>query len=273
LGRLLRRSVVLRGPDAKTWLYHRLGDRVDIFTCTARLLSFPKRTMFRAAHIGRTRFCRLFFGAGIASLVSIGQVSTAHADEQAAETARLNAAIAEKTAKLGLKPRTVEPTSEKARRVRSAIEHSEFSAAHQIIAEVLAKSQLQHWRYYPFEDLIASIADLHDSKFEAHLNEWVEQSKADPLPTMVRAQFYYDAGWFERGHAFAKETGADQFSAFTTYMAKALVDVDAAIQSDDAQPYNFVLKLRILRGIWPKERAVERLSGGDSEASQLLPAL
>jgi tetratricopeptide (TPR) repeat protein len=161
----------------------------------------------------------------------------------------LAAVINDKTASLNVEPRTVELTSEKAARVRNAIKHDDFTAANGIVRGVLANSRLQNWRFYPFGDFITGITDVNDPTFEAHLNAWVALDKNDATPLLIRAQYYYDMGWFKRGTRYARETQADHIAAFQDDMNEALADADAATRLNDGNPYGFLLKLRVLLGL------------------------
>jgi hypothetical protein len=159
------------------------------------------------------------------------------------------AAIDDKIATLNVEPRTIELTSEKATRVRNAIKNGDFTAAREITTGVLAESHLQNWRYYPFDDFINDISDVNDPAFENQLNAWVAVNKNDVLPLLIRAQYYFDMGWFKRGHGYANEVQTDDRAAFQGYLTSALADIDAAIRSNDRNPYSFYLELRILLGL------------------------
>jgi tetratricopeptide (TPR) repeat protein len=185
---------------------------------------------------------------GVAAVVVLGVIFIGRGSGQNSAYARLTGAIDEEIAKLNIKPRTVELTSEKAARVQLAIKRGDYSTARQITADVLANSRLENWRYYPFSDFINGIVDVGDAALEAHLNAWVAQSKNDAIPLLIRAQHYYQMGWSKRGHRFAHETSAASMAAFAVYMKKGLADIDAAIHLNDAIPYEFYLKLRILQG-------------------------
>ena len=174
--------------------------------------------------------------------------------DQKSLSSEIATAINDETATLNIKPRTIELTSEKATRARSAIKQGDYATASKITAEVLATSGLQNWRFYPFSDFIQSVADVSDPTFEARLNEWVAQNKSDAVPLLVRAQYYYTMGWFERGDHFVKDTKVDHLAAFNDHMAKALSDIDAAISLNDRITFSYYLKLRVLHGSGPSEK-------------------
>ena len=164
------------------------------------------------------------------------------------------AAAGEQAPQPGVKPRNIELTSEKAARARNAIKHGDLAAAAKIVADVLADSHLQNWRFYPFDDFMRHIADVNDPAFAAQLDAWVAQSKDDAIPPLVRAKYYYDAGWLKRGERFSAQTQAADMASFRDYMDKALADTDAAIGINDGNPYGYKLKLGILHAWGPSER-------------------
>jgi hypothetical protein len=164
-------------------------------------------------------------------------------------SSRLAATIDAETARLVGKPHRSELISDKAKKVRDAIAHGDFAAARQITAEVLASSVLQNWRYYPFTDFIGGVPDVSDPAFGAQLRIWVAQSPEDPIPLLLRAQYYYALGWFKRGNRFATQIQPDDVAAFTNDMNKARADVETATKLNNANPYGYYLNLLILRGL------------------------
>ncbi|MFZ0692724.1 MAG: hypothetical protein WAN51_00985, partial [Alphaproteobacteria bacterium] len=208
-----------------------------------------------SAYTARARlFLIVSIAIGVAALIAVASIFIGRGPEQNSASARVTSAINEETAKLDVKPRTVELTSEKAMRVRNAIKHGDFLTARQIIGDVLENSHLQTWRYYPFADFVNGISDVNDPAFEARLDEWVAQSKDDAIPVLVRAQYYNDMAWFKRGGNFAKDTPAGRMTSFENYMEKAIIDIDSAINLNDGNPYSFYLKLRILQGFGISEK-------------------
>ena len=117
-----------------------------------------------------------------------------------------------------------------------------------MIAAVLKSNRLENWRFYPFSEFAKDIAKVNDPALGAALSKWVAENKNDPIPLLIRAQYYYDMGWFKRGNDYAAKTRAVDVSSFEYYMTKALADIDASIRLDDGNPYSFLVKLRILRG-------------------------
>jgi hypothetical protein len=101
-------------------------------------------------HWTKRRWPRPIAGAavGLASLIGSSYWTTAAEDFPGRSD--LVPAIEAKLAALNIKPRTVEMTSELARKARAAIKREDYATAGQITAAVLANSQIENWRFYPF---------------------------------------------------------------------------------------------------------------------------
>ena len=166
----------------------------------------------------------------------------------AADSSSNEARIAEKLASLDLPAYAPALPSQKAAQARDAIKNANYPAARKIVADVLAGSRLQSWRFYPFDEFIGGIVDVNDPESENHLNDWAKEQPDDPVSLLVRAQYFYDVGWFKRGSDFSPKILREHLVAFQDYMSKALADIDASIHLDDSNPYSFYLKLRILQG-------------------------
>jgi hypothetical protein len=154
----------------------------------------------------------------------------------------LSSLIDARLGELGVKPSTIELTSQKALRVHRAIAVGDFATANQITTDVLAHSQVQNWRYYPFEDFVGAVFLATTPEFASRLDEWVAKQETDALPLLFRAQYYYDVGWAERGHNFAAKTEPERMAAFVGDMEKALIAVNAALRLDAHNPFSYYLK-------------------------------
>ncbi|MGX7873801.1 tetratricopeptide repeat protein [Mesorhizobium sp. ORM6] len=150
---------------------------------------------------------------------------------------------------LAVKSRKDKLPSELARFVRDAIIDGRYKAASQVGEDVLAKSRIAAWRYYPFTNFIAAVSNDNDARFEASLSQWLSADPKAALPALTRAQYYYDTAWFRRGHNFDEETLPADLSAFHDYLQRARADVESSIELDDANPYSYYLRLIILRGL------------------------
>jgi tetratricopeptide (TPR) repeat protein len=136
--------------------------------------------------------------------------------------------------------------SEMAARARQAIKNGDFAAARKIITDVVAKSRVESWRYYPFDDFIEAVG--HAQALEGQLDKWVAESGNDAIPLLMRAQFDQETGWARRGNNYAREVPASAMTDFVNYMKKGLTNVDAAIAADKTIPYSYYLRLQLLRG-------------------------
>jgi hypothetical protein len=196
---------------------------MNIFDHTARS-KLPLRSVVSAAAVVLLAIVFLFKGFGAERGLAATQQATA---------------INEETAKLIVKPRTIELVSEKAMRFRKAIRQGDFSTADQITADVFANSHLQNWRFYPFSNFVSGVSDVSDPEFETHLDRWVARNMNDATPLLMRARYYLDRGWFKRGDHFSRETQAVDMAAFERDMKKASADIDASIHLNDQNPYSF----------------------------------
>lgn len=147
---------------------------------------------------------------GLSPTVGFSQFQLSDLNDETArsepDAARLRAEIADKLAKLNIPTHPAETPSVKAARARKAIEQSDFAAARKVIAAALAESKLQPWRFYPFEPFIIDVPDVRAATFGNKMDDWVAQAAGDPVPLLVRAQYYYNAGWARRGPYFVSVT-------------------------------------------------------------------
>jgi tetratricopeptide (TPR) repeat protein len=186
----------------------------------------------------------------LAIILAIGALSAVAAWSalHGSDSEGLASQISRRVASLHVKPGTVELTARKALRVRNAVVAADFATAERITADVLAHSQLQNWRYYPFDAFIDSVTYETAPEFGRRLSEWIAKNSTDPIPLLLRAQYHVETGWTKRGHDFAANTSSERMNAFAEHMTKALADINAAIRLDNRNPYSFWLKLRILQG-------------------------
>lgn len=141
------------------------------------------------------------------------------------------------------------PTSyQLARQARDAITQGDYATARRITASVLANSKLRRWRFYPFEDYMGAVGDLHSPIFGTHMADWVAQHPSDPIALLMSAQYKFSRGWYIRGTGWSAQTDAHQRLSFSDYLTDALGDVEQSIEHDNKDPYAFYLKLLILHG-------------------------
>jgi tetratricopeptide (TPR) repeat protein len=191
-------------------------------------------------------------------IVAIGiiiQVNPVTAQEPL--SARLDAMIDQELQRINIPPRSTISLAEKAVQARQAIEKGDYQSAREIFTDALKASSVQNWRFYPFDALISQVSDVVDPAFKTRLDEWVDAATTDALPVLIRAQYYLDRAWFERGTKFAGDTVREHLRAFGVSISHALADVDAAIGLAPANPYSSYLKLRILAGIGTSQKMAD----------------
>jgi tetratricopeptide (TPR) repeat protein len=204
--------------------------------------TFDRRSRLPGVCVKPAKFGRR---ALVRRVVAMGIVSFAILVINAAGPA--NAANADNAAS-GAHTRIIDVVADNALRTRKAIRQGDYASALKITTEVLARSKIENWRFYPFSEFIGEITYVVDPDLGKRLDEWVAQDKDNAIPLLLRAQYYYDKGWATRGRGFSTDTQADRLVAFADYMAKALADIEATIRLDQHNPYAFHLKLRILLG-------------------------
>jgi len=129
---------------------------------------------------------------------------------------------------------------------------ADYPTADKISKEIRTSSRITSWRDHPFDIFVTTISNTDDPNFESRLNDWVEHDKNEALPLIVRAQYFYDKGWFKRGAKFASKTRADHMLEFEQYMQKALADCETAIKLNASNPYIYHLRTKIVR-IFPSK--------------------
>lgn len=171
-------------------------------------------------------------------------------------SARLDAIIDQELQRINISPHTTVTLADKAVQARQAITKGDFKSAREIFADALKASSLQNWRFYPFDELMGQVTDVIDPAFKTHLDQWVDQAGGDALPVLIRAQYYFDRAWFERGTKFARYTRREHLREFGLSITHALADLDTANGLDPANPYGFYLKVQTLSGLGASEKVV-----------------
>jgi tetratricopeptide (TPR) repeat protein len=191
-------------------------------------------------------------------ILSIGliiQVNPVAAQEPL--SVRLDALIDQELQRIHIQPRATVSLAEKAAQARQAIEKGDYKSAREIFTDALNASRVQNWRFYPFDDLLSQVSDVIDPAFKTRLDEWVEQTGTDALPVLIRAQYYVDRAWLDRGDRVVRYIARDHLRAFEISIDHALADADTAIGLDSANPYSFYLKVEILAGLGTSQKLVD----------------
>lgn len=155
----------------------------------------------------------------------------------------------------------------RAKRVQDAIKHHDFSTAMTVSADTFAESHPKIWTFYPFKDFIENVSDLTDPGFERSLSDWVDHAPLNPLPHLIRAQYYLDLAWHRRGHRFSYETDKTAQAAFSSILRKGAEDIHFALILDPQSAYGLYLRLHILRG----DGATKALGKALQEAVAIYP--
>lgn len=163
------------------------------------------------------------------------------------------------------KPADVVLPSEQAIAARAAIKRGDYAAADKMGAEILARSQLQPWQFYPFSLFFDGLDYGVDDDFLNHLDEWLKRDDDSAFAHLIRAQYYHTLGWSVRGNAYAAQIPDGNLDLFRRYIDMAAADALKAIQLDSENPFGYFLLLRIYgsRGNTPVmesafQRAIEK---------------
>ncbi|WP_235777040.1 tetratricopeptide repeat protein [Rhizobium mesoamericanum] len=135
-----------------------------------------------------------------------------------------------------------------ARLVRAAISRSDFEAAERLTQNVLKAGHLPTPNARPITHFLDALIDPADTQFETQLSGWVRESPASMVAHLIRAKFYYDEGWYRRGHGYINTVSEQGVKEFSDAMGKGEQDVDRALQLDASEPYLQLLRLDILLG-------------------------
>ena len=150
-----------------------------------------------------------------------------------------------KSLNLVTKPGTVVLPSEKAMIARAAIKRGDYVAAQQISTEILSRSKLQYWRFYPFNIFIDEINYGIDDEFLENLNKWLKKDKNSAAAYLIRSGYYYNVAWSIRGNSYASKVPDVKLELFGKYIELAAADALKAIQLDSENPFSYFMLLRV----------------------------
>lgn len=132
--------------------------------------------------------------------------------------------------------------------VRQAIKRHDFATATAASENMLKQSRARIWTLFPFGDFVGAVSDLTDPSFERSLSLWVDRAPFNPLPRLVRAQYYLDLAWSRRGGRFIHQTDKTAQDAFGNIIAKGLQDIQFVLTLDPQSAYGLHLRIKLLRG-------------------------
>jgi tetratricopeptide (TPR) repeat protein len=158
------------------------------------------------------------------------------------------AGIQEDTAALVGAPRAFLSTSKKALAAQAAIKRGDYTRARQIAEDVLARSRLQAWQFYPFSEFMDAVLAVNDDAFREQLDAWVSADPTDAVALIIRAHYHFRTAWALRGSGFGSALTRRQVSGMLDNIAKAAEDADSAIKLRDDIPYSHLLRMRSRSG-------------------------
>ena len=81
-----------------------------------------------------------------------------------------------------------------------AIKKGDFPTANRIASDVLARSKLTGWRFYPFDSFMDTLVGPgNDPQMQSQLHEWRQQDPNSALAYLISAQYFRATGWTVRG--------------------------------------------------------------------------
>jgi tetratricopeptide (TPR) repeat protein len=157
----------------------------------------------------------------------------------------LAALVAQRTAELAIKPKTTVTPSDMAFEAAVAIKNGNYAKARQISDDVLARSRLQSWRFYPFDEFMGSVVRGDDPVLLEHLNTWLDQEPKSAVGYLIRAEYYDEVGWAARGSDFAANVPAPLMTQFAEDMKRSRADLEKSIDLNPKIPYSYYKLLRV----------------------------
>jgi tetratricopeptide (TPR) repeat protein len=227
-------------PGDRFWQYMRAANRRPA-TSKGLCMIDGLRALYR---IGTS------ISAGIL-IVAAGLLWAAHVQAQADSSpdAALAGMVAQELTKLGVKPKTAVLPSDRALEVTIAIRNGDYATARRVTEEVLAASNLQSWRFYPFSEFMAVIGrGGDDSALLEHLNIWVEREPKSAVAHLIRARYYLQAGWAARGEGMSNLVPRRKMDEFVSDMALAKADIQTAVKLNPRNPWGYYELLDVILG-------------------------
>ena len=151
----------------------------------------------------------------------------------------LAAMVAERTAELGLAPKTATTPTDRALEASSALKRDDFAKARSIAEEVLSQSHQESWSFYPFNEFMGSLVRGDDPKVLVGLNHWLQQDPRSGLAYLMRAQYYREAAWSARGTEFASMVPEGLMQRFQEDLGRSSADVVKSIQLEPKIPWSY----------------------------------
>jgi tetratricopeptide (TPR) repeat protein len=191
-------------------------------------------------------------GSGISSVTMIlwalFGAPIALSSEQPGPEEALAGLIAQRTAELGIKPKTAVTPSDLALETTVAIKNGDYAKAGRIAEDVLTRSRLESWRFYPFNEFMSSFMRGDDPVLLEHLNTWIEREPASAMAYLFRSVYYQEAGWAARGSELAWMVPAHSMATLREDLRLSGVDAQKSISLNLKNPLSYYELLRVAVG-------------------------
>jgi tetratricopeptide (TPR) repeat protein len=153
--------------------------------------------------------------------------------------------VAQRLKELDLQAKTVVTPTDLGLETALAIKNSDFAKASQIAQDVLARSQLQSWRFYPFNEFIGSVPHGEDAVLLQHLNLWLTKAPQSAIAYILRATYYAQIAWAARGSEIARNVPRRSMEEYEDDMQRSRADLLKSISIDQKNPWSYYELLRV----------------------------
>jgi tetratricopeptide (TPR) repeat protein len=150
----------------------------------------------------------------------------------------LAAMVAERTAELGLAPKTAATAADRALEASAAIRSGDFAKAGVVAEEVLSRSHLESWSFHPFNEFMSAFVRGDDPKLLAGLDHWLEKDPRSGLAYLMRAQYYREAAWRARGSELPWMVPEALMQRFQEDLVRSAADVVESIRLEPKIPWS-----------------------------------
>lgn len=159
------------------------------------------------------------------------------------------AMIATETAKLNVEPKTVTVASDQAYQALIAIRSGDYATADRIAADVLTRSELQRWDFYPFNEFMETITrGGNDPLLLDGLRIWIRQEPKSAIAYLIRAEYYRVAAWTARSDDLPERVPPRLMALFTEDLALAASDAKMSISLNPRIPWSYLLYMHAVSG-------------------------
>jgi tetratricopeptide (TPR) repeat protein len=180
---------------------------------------------------------RVVLGWLAATGAAFGAVSPAPAPDAAQHA--LAALIAERSAELAITRKTGVTPADLGLQTANEIKAGRYAAAQRIAGQVLARSQQQGLRFYPFNEYMGSIVRGDDPSLLQHLNTWIEQEPTSAIGLLIRAMYFAETGRTARGTETAGKVPDALMKLFEEDMARSTSDLLTSVRLNPRIPWSY----------------------------------